>query len=561
MDDMDKSTPAEADGFSLGDGIKAADLYKTLSGGQRESVCEMGRKMAELTIPSVFPESGYQPGDDVPGNNQSIGAQCLNTLTAHLEFMAFPPGQPIFRAEPEEQKVQEMVDEDPELWAKVELAMSRVELSHRKKFASFPLDTAYTGYTKLLLVAGNALWKHLKLQEPTFHRPDRYVVKRSGGGLPLLMILEEKLTFEGMDPDHINFIKSVASEDDSKAWEAAGKSDWDRQVTVHSVCRLRVHPDGEVTWRYWEEYEGHAIPDTKVETDADNPPMWAGWMVPHYGHDWGTSYCEEYRGDLYTVEAHASALNDGASLAALSLLLVKPGATTSIRQIREAKNLSTLPGDADDLSVFRTDKSADFNFVATNLEAASRRLSAAFLTQSAVVRQAERVTKEEVQRVGQELDKALGGLYTMIAQGNQKIIITRAVRLNEDEKDGPPELPADMVNITVVTGKDALGQSLEFESLVDLARASREAFPTSFEKHYDAGNYFTRLAATKGIKPDGLIRSSDQVAENDQAAQQQAMGASLMDKAAGPAAKGLTDMMVQQQAPQAQQQPAGTAGI
>lgn len=530
----------DVEDFSLGPNVKTEDVYNKLASGQRQAVCDLGRDMAELTVPSIMPPEDYQPGDDLPGNNQSMGSQCVNTLASHLTFLAFPPGQPTFNPAPIESSLKDEAQAEPELWSKLILALSRVEIEHRIRFKATPMETAYGGLMKLLLVAGNGLWKHIKLDEPTFHRPDSYVVKRNVGGVPLLTIHKETLTLDGMDPDHVDTIRAATDESTLKAWDK--KLPWEVEVDVYSVMRLRTDRDGDRTWQYWQCFKDRTLPDTEVETDWDNPPMWPAWLIPVYGADWGQGYCEQYRGDLYTMEAHASALNDGASLAALSLIFVKPGSTTSIKQVREAKNLTTLPGDADaDISVFRSEKGGDFNFVTQNLEIITRRLSAGFLLQRSITRNAERVTKEEIVRVAQDLDKAMGGLYTSVAQTTQKPIIVRAVRLHEDEADGPPELPTDKVRIEVITGKDSLGQSLEADKLTDYAGRALSAFPKSFEQFHNPGDFFRRLASATGVNPRGLVKDDQQVASEVAQEKQQAMSQDLLSKAAGPLAKGAMD--------------------
>lgn len=324
------------------------------------------------------------------------------------------------------------------------------------------------------------------------------------------------------------------------------KAEWEREVDVYSVQKLRLTEEGEKVWCYWEEWEGHVLPDTQVETDYETPPMHAGWLIPVWGQDWGQGYCEQYRGDLYQVEALASAGNDGAALAALALIFNKPGSQTSIKQVREAKNLSILSGQADDLSVFRSEKTADLNFVGAREEAAARRLSAAFLLQSSVQRSGERVTAEEVRRLGQELDKALGGLYTQIAQGNQKVIIMRAVRLNEDENPKLPELPKGVVEVQVITGKDALGDSTEADNLIEVVGTTVKIFPQASQVQLSASNFARRLAALRGVKPDGLIKSDRQIAQDTAQQKQEALSSQLVDKATGPAVKGFADAMTQQ---------------
>lgn len=497
--------------------------------------------MAELTVPSVFPPDGYQTGDDIPGNNQSIGAQCLNTLGSALMFMAFPPNQPILRFKALEYQMQAEVDQDPELWSRSQLALARLEISHRERIQTTTIATTYNEYIRILLTGGNALWKQLKFAEPTAHRPDCYVVKRDKAGNILLVIHKETVNLQGMDQDHVDTIILHA---DPETFD--NKEEWEREVEVYSVQKLHTTEDGERVWLYWEEYDGHILPDTNVEVDHETPPMWAGWLIPVWGQDWGQGYCEQYRGDLYTVEAHASAVNDGASLAALSLLFVEPGSSTSIKQVREARNLATLPGRADALSVFRSDKTADLNFVVSNLEAVARRLSAAFLLQSSVQRSGERVTAEEIRRLGQELDKALGGLYTQIAQGNQKHIITRAVRLNEVENK-VPEMPKGMVEIQVITGMDALGDSTEYDATVEVVGTVMKLFPVEGQKRVSVGDFGTRLSALKGVKPDGLFKSEEAVAAETVQQKQEMLSSQLIDKATGPAIKGISDNLQQQQ--------------
>jgi hypothetical protein len=517
---------------------RAEDAYQD---GQtrRAAVIDMGRKMAELTIPSVFPPEGYHTGDPLPGNNQSLNALLVNNLASSLMFMAFPPGQPIMRFEPIEYKLQADIDQNPELWAMSQLALSRLELSHRKRLQATPIQSAYTQYMKILLIAGNALWKHVTLNAPTYHLPDCYIVKRASTGIPLLAVHEECVSLDTLDEDHQ---EQVLAAMDTKDYE--GKKPWEVEVKVYSCLKLKppATHKGDPSWLYWQETHGVMLDGTEVETDFDSPPMWPGGLIPVYGQDWFRGYCEEYQGDLYSSEQMASALNDGASAAALSLMFVQPG-QTSIKQVREARNLAVLNGRADDVTMFRTDKSADFNFVVSREETIARRLGQAFLLNSSIQRSGERVTAEEWRRMGQELDKAMGGLYTSTAQGNQRIIIIRAIKLHEEEAgEQLPKVPTDVVNIEVVTGIDALGQTTEAEQLQTLAQAGQTAFPTQWEKQADANNYLLRMAAALGLKPDGLIKKAAQVQEDNAAAQQQAMQQEMVSKGVGPAVTGLSQL-------------------
>lgn len=543
-------------------GSPAEDVYNILAGINRQMVIDQSRRMAELTIPSVYPPLNYRVGEDLPGTNQSAGARAVNNLASKIMFMAFPPGQPMMRLTPVVQKLQKEIDQNPDLYASIELALSQVEKAHRKKAAIVGLATVWVGYIKLLLISGNALWKHITLECPTYHPLDEWVTSRDMGGHPLVTIHQENVRCSTLPLD----IQKIIYEEDP---ELLKLEDWSRETTIYSVCKYveegKRKSDGH--WEYWQETEhGRLIEGTEMETDYEDCPMWPGWCIPVYGQNWGRSYCEEYRGDFYILESNASALNDGATLASLALLFVKPGARTSLRQVQKARNLTMLSGSAEDVTTYRSEKGGDMQFIGENFMRAEQRIGKAFMVMSSAMRQGERVTAEEVERVGQDLDQAMGGVYTEIAQSHQRRMVTRFVRLNEEDDSDLPELPKDLVELEVITGVDAMGRSAEVNTLEDFAKGLGVVFPQKVQTILDPLNYAKRLASAMGIKPDGLVLTQDQINQATQQDQQQQMQAAVMPKvaagASGPLAQGMLDRMPPtpgqvQQANMSQQPPTG----
>ncbi len=528
-DTADRAPATNPKKYSLGEPAKDVYGYLTVN---RQQVIDMARDMAELTIVSVIPPDGYNPGDDLPGNNQSIGAACVNNLASKLMFMAFPPGQPMMKMEPNPVEFQEQIDQDQELWAEIALALSQLEILHRMKANTTPLSNAWNGYMKLMLVAGNALWKHVALEEPTFWPPTCYVCQRTSTGFPILSIHQERVHLTTLDEDLQNQILRLDP-------ELEKQRDWERVATIYSVCRL-VKDGGEWAWEWWQECEDEVLEGTTLTSDFLDCPQWPGWLIPVYGKNWGRGYCEEYKGDLYTLEAAGSAINDLATLAAWCLTFVKPGGTTSIRQVREAANLSVLSGNAADITTYRSEKTPDASFVANHMEAASKRVGAAFLMQSSIQRSGERVTAEEVSRLGQELDKAMGGLYTQIAQLDQLVMVNRFIRLHEEENPKIPPVPAG-IEVGVVTGIDAMGRSMEFQNLVESAGIIQQVFPQQGSTILIPENFATRVFASKGVKPDGLVRKKEEVEASQQQAKQEMLQKALVEKGTAPLAKGLAD--------------------
>ncbi|MEW6121290.1 MAG: portal protein [Pseudomonadota bacterium] len=510
-------------------GEPAADIYQRLSAA-RTSPLTTARELAELTIPSEFPPEGYTTGDKIGSNNQSIGSIAVNTLAALLMFMAFPPGRPMMRFKPVEHKLADEIKRDPTLWSKVKLGLARKEIEHRERAETTPLRSTYTAHLRQLLIGGNSLWQHVSLDHPTVHRMDTYVVKRDAKGQPLFSILLEEVSLAGMEEDHRDILRDRLGD------KLKGKAEWEQTAKVYTVCKLDTEGDERV-WRYWQEAEGELLPGTEVTADFDNPPMYPDWLIPVFGQDWGRSYCEQYRGDLFTVETASSSLNDGAALAALCLLFVKPGGRTSVKQIKMAENLAVLSGSAEDVTAFRLDKNGDFQFVSAHLDQAYRRLSRAFLLQTSIVRDAERVTREEIARLGNELEKAMGGLYSELSQRTQRTVVLRFVRLHEEDDEQLPQVPEGLIRLSVVTGIDALGATTEEDALVTLGGTINTVFgPGSAGKIMDPSDFTRRLAAEKGIQPEGLIKTAEALADERDQERQMVQQQTLLDKAAGPIA-------------------------
>src|SRR3546814_19943778 len=102
--------------------------------------------------------------------------------------------------------------------------------------------------------------------------------------------------------------------------------------------------------------------------------------------------------------------------------------------------------------------SSDLFSVASQVaERLELRLSHAFMLQSGTVRNAERVTAEEIRAMAQELENVLGGVYTVLSAEFQLPLIRRILYVLIRQGEAP-ELPKSVVP-TVVTGFEAMGRN------------------------------------------------------------------------------------------------------
>jgi hypothetical protein len=159
----------------------------------------------------------------------------------------------------------------------------------------------------------------------------------------------------------------------------------------------------------------------------------------------------------------------------------------------------------------------------------TQRISEAFLVLN--VRQSERTTAEEVRMTQLELEQQLGGLFSLLTVEflvpylNRKLMVL--------QRDGElPKIPKDLVKPTIVAGINALGRGQDRESLTAfIGTIAQTMGPEAMMKYINPEEAIKRLAAAQGIDVLNLVKSSDQMAQDQQQQMQQHMQQSLVDQA------------------------------
>jgi hypothetical protein len=227
--------------------------------------------------------------------------------------------------------------------------------------------------------------------------------------------------------------------------------------------------------------------------------------------------------------------------------MVNPNGTTRSRTLAEAPNGAIVQGSEGDVSVLQLNKFNDFRTAQTTMQGITDRLSQAFLLTSGVVRDAERVTAEEIRMLGQELEAALGGLYSLLSQELQLPIVTRLMDKMSKEKR-LPKLPKDIVKPTIVTGVEALGRGNDLQRLdLFLAGANQVVGPQAVTQYLNVNDYFKRRATALGIETEGLIKTEEEIQQAMQQAQMMEMAQKLGAPAVAPAVNAAQEQYMAQQ--------------
>ena len=498
---------------------------------ERTTFLARARDVAELTIPTLMPPEGHSGSSVFTTPYQSIGARGVNNLASKLLMTLLPPNSPFFRLTMDDFDLQSLAGDDAR--GKVEEALGRIERAAMQEVEATAVRVPVFEALKQLITAGNVLVHMPKDGGVRVFRLDRYVCQRDAMGNVLEIITKETVS-PLMLPEAVQMLLTKPSEESQL-----------KSVDLYT----NVKRTGK-KWEVHQEVEGQVIPESQGSFPLDQSPFMSLRMVRIDGESYGRGYVEEFIGDLSSLETLTKAIVQGAAAAAKVLFLVKPNGSTKQKVLAQTPNGGIATGDANDVSVLQLEKFNDFRVAQDTAREITERLAFSFLMNSSVQRKAERVTAEEVRYMAQELESALGGVYSILSQEFQYPMVK--LLLSRMEKSGKmPKFPKDTLKPQIVTGMEALGRGQDLNKLSQLLQFLQPLGPEIIQKELNIDDYIDRLGASLGIDTNGLIKSAEQKQEESQAQQQQMQQQQMMqmaEKATGPAVQGL--MKQQEQQPQ-----------
>ena len=350
------------------------------------------------------------------------------------------------------------------------------------------------------------------------HYPlNRFVVNRDGNGNVLEIVTKELISRQVLDVDLEEPIEPNTGIDEDK-------SD-DKDVEVYTYVRLE---NGRWVWH--QEVFDKIIKGSRSSAPKNANP----WLVLTFnnvdGEDYGRGRVEEFLGDLKSLEGLSQALTEGASVASKVLFLVSPSSTTKPKTIAQAGNGAIVQGRAEDVQVVQVGKTADFRTAAEMISSLERRINEAFLVLQ--IRQSERTTAEEVRLTQLELEKQLGGLFSLLTVSFLIPYLDRTLHVLQ-RNNQIPKIPKDLVRPQIIAGVNALGRGQDRESLTQFIQTLAQTIgPEATMKHVDPAEYIKRLAAAQGIDVLNLIKSQEQL-QKEMQQQQQMMQQQEMTKQMG----------------------------
>jgi len=474
----------------------AASLYATLSAKRNDALVK-ARECSRLTITGLIPADGASEHSIVQQPYSSVGAQRVSNLSSRLLMSLFPVSIPFFqyRLSPESMRLL-APDEIPEASQRMaELGYAIYDLMD-----SAVIRQTLTEAIKHLVVGGNVLIYIAPDRQARLYRLDQYVVRRDTFGHPLNIIVRE-CVYPSELSEEIRLACKI--KDPTSVGE--------QRVDVYTV----VERVGDKAVQY-QEINGIEVPDSRGEVaDLDK-----GWLALRWraiaGCDYGEGHAGDYLGDLITLDDLTGSLAGSTAIAARTLFMVAPNSNLSVNEIAEARNGDILYGEASSVSTVQSGKYNDLSVCRQAIQDIERRLADAFLQTSNAIRDAERVTAEEIRKVTEELETTLGGVLTTLSAELQLPLVRRFQYLGA--KAGVIPALSKEIKPQISTGLSALGKAASANTLrsfiSDLQAALGPQAAAAILKSDVIARELGRAAGVENL--EALLKTSDEQAADQQ---------------------------------------------
>lgn len=403
---------------------------------------------AGWTLPAEFPPIYHNTSaTEIQHDFQSIGAKAVNHLSNKLVYTLFAPTRPFFRLDVDDKYLQELEEKFNMKPADVQMALSREEQAAVKRLAGRGIRTALHSVMNQLIITGNTLlyFPVSGGKAQTFSLRD-YVCKRDLSGRPLDIITREHKSIQTLPANVRNTLRQMKPQyknDDMNVflYTRVRREHTGKFYVMQSVEDLPLQDS-------WGEYPENALPWIPLT-----------WKLAR-GADYGTGLVEDYAGDFHSLSVLSESMVIGAAIAAEVKFLVNPAGATDIVALNNARNGDYVPGREEDITTHQIGKTADWQFVLEMIKNYERRIGQAFLLGSAVTREAERVTAEEIRFQAQELETSLGGLYSRLSEDLQLRLAYLALGENSflinDKRIEP----------MIITGMESLSRNSDIDNIM-----------------------------------------------------------------------------------------------
>jgi len=373
---------------------------------EKGDLIERSEAYARWTLAGILrvDREEYQSNQEQTKGSVMMGAKWVNHLANRIVDVLFPLSRPFFTVAPTPETQRALEQENGEENAaiikdQIRDATSKIEQEAIRNLRLVEYRPVAIEACKHLIITGNVLLRRMPSGKRVLYPIDRYGIRRDIEGNPIEAVTYDKKKLCTFTPAQQEVIKAIHPK--------VRPTD-----KLELLSHYRLASDGR--WVFRQEVEGVPMGRQKKFAAKDFDLLPLVWNLPS-GFHYATGLVEDNSTTFHKIDVTTEALTDLIAIAADIKFFVKPGSPLGL-QLRELNNSprgAYFSGNGEDITVPEVGIRGDLETIAGILSKWENDLSSVFLMSA--VRDAERVTAEEVRMVARELESAFGGLYSQLA--------------------------------------------------------------------------------------------------------------------------------------------------
>jgi len=471
---------------------------------------ERNEQYARWTVPHVFPTDDNvrsESPEETKKGNVAIGARLANHIAHRVVDTMFPNDRPFFSIAmtPEAKREFDATATDEERGATLD-GVAQAENAAMRNLNLTAYRPVAVEAMLLKVITGNALIYRLPNDKRVVYSTRDYCVSREIDGTVVEVILRDLKKFMNLPEDvqeKVRITKPTVQDDDD--------------VEMYTYFYRK---SGK-----W--YMRQAVDEVEIElgdpsyNEADFPCLVLAWNLSR-GDNYGRGLVEDYAVSFHNVDVLTECMIDLIGISADVKFLVSDTSSFDVSAWNDAKRGEYVPGKEGDITVPDVKFAVEINIIAEAIAKLERELAQAFLLSSAGVRDAERVTAEEIRFFAREIESAFGGLYSRLALDWQKREAEYALA-QIDFQTFLPELKQ-IFEPVVTTGLESLSREGKIDKM-RLAFADLQmldSVPEDLRKGINPLKFLRFVFRQRDVDPDDFLHTEQEMqAMREQEMQQQ----------------------------------------
>lgn len=365
---------------------------------------------AVWTIPYICPQSDNPDHSDMEKGDVAIGPRLVNHLANKVVDTMFPHDRPFFAVAltPDTRRKlrEEMGEEGEAVFAEtVRSQTAMVEEAAVRTMRLTEYRPQAVEAMKHQIITGNALIRRMEDGRRIIYGVKDFCVRRTISGVPYEILLKDAKLFGSLDPA----IQAAVKERDPGI----------KQTDEVVLYTHYIKKPGASRWTMRQAVNDVPVQTFKMYRPVDLPVLTMTWNLAR-GANYGRGLVEDHATAFHQIDALTKAMIDMVGIMADIKFFVDPASVVDPVELNNSARGSYHMGRDGDVTTNISAKQFAIGEVRQIIQDRERELSQAFLLNSSGVRDAERVTAEEIRFIAMELESAFGGLYSRLALEWQK---------------------------------------------------------------------------------------------------------------------------------------------